>query len=262
MGTTFSGTGIAIGDVANSGLFDLFVTHLDPEPNALWRQGPRGLFGDRTAACGLANPRWRGTGFGTIMADFDLDGSLDIAVVNGRVQRGGLAKNADSGFWKLYADRNQLFANDGSGKFRDISPDNKALCDRWNVARGLACDDFDGDGAPELLVTTVGGRARLYRNVAPDRGHWLTIRTLDPNVKRDAYGAEVFVKAGERRWLRLINPAQSYLSSGSPHAHFGLGKAAKFDSVLVNWPDGTKETFRGGDADRFVVLRKGDGRRP
>src|SRR5205807_1209696 len=112
---------------------------------------------------------WRGTGFGTVMADFDLDGALDIAVVNGRVLRGGPARDSGLGFWETYAERNQVFANDGTGKFRDLSSANPALCGRWNVARGLACSDFDGDGAPDLLLSVIGGPARLYRNVAPAR---------------------------------------------------------------------------------------------
>src|SRR5262249_19023981 len=155
------------------------------------------------------------TGFGTVLADFDLDGSLDLALVNGRVLRGPGGDPA-LGFWAPYAERNQLLAGDGAGKFRDLSPSNKAFCGRADVGRGLACDDLDGDGAPDLLVTATGGRARLFKNVAPDRGHWLTVRAYDPALKRDAYGAEVRVRAGGREWLRLVNPAQSYLCSGSP----------------------------------------------
>jgi hypothetical protein len=257
IGQALSNTGVAVGSSRNDGLLDLFVPHRTEEANTLWKQGPRGWFNDNAASAGLTSSRWRGTGFGTVMADFDLDGALDIAVVNGRVQRGGPAKDTDLGFWQPYAEHNQLFANDGAGKFRDLSPVNKAFCDRWNVARGLACDDFNGDGALNLLVTTVGGRARLYRNVAPDRGHWLTIRAVDPHLKRDAYGAEVIVKAGNRQWQRWINPGQSYLSSGSPYAHFGLGKVKTYDSIQVIWPDGVKEEFPGGAIDRLVELRKG-----
>jgi enediyne biosynthesis protein E4 len=259
MGKAFAGMGVAIGDVYNDGMFDLYVTHLNNETNTLWKQGPRGRFRDRTVESGLTATHWRATGFGTLMADFDLDGSVDIAVVNGRVFRGGPAKDTALGFWETYAERNQLFANDGSGKFRDLSPANKAFCGSWNVARGLACADFNNDGAPDLLMTTTGGRARLFRNVAPNRGHWLKVRALDPQLKRDAYGAEVLVRAGDRKWLRLINPAQSYLSSSSPLALFGLGTVTQVDSILVSWPDGSREVFPGGDVDRSIVLRKGEG---
>jgi hypothetical protein len=261
MGKAFAGMGVAVGDTANSGMLDLYVTHLTGETNTLWRQGPRGRFRDRTVEAGLTATRWRGTGFGTLMADFDCDGSLDIAVVNGRVAGGGPAPRAGLGFWGPYAERNQLLANDGTGKFRDVSASNKALCGRWNVARGLARLDLDGDGGPDLLVTTIGDRARLLRNVAPNRGHWLAVRAVDPALKRDAYGAEVRVKAGGVERLRLINPAESYLCSGSPVAHFGLGKAAEAGSVRVLWPDGVAEVFPGGPADRLLELRKGEGRR-
>src|SRR5262249_26462987 len=71
MGHAEAGMGVALGDVDGDGLLDLFVTHLTEETHTLWRQGPRGLFQDRTAFAGLAAPRRRGTGFGTAMADFD-----------------------------------------------------------------------------------------------------------------------------------------------------------------------------------------------
>jgi hypothetical protein len=262
MGKAYAGMGVAVGDVAGSGLLDLYVTHLGSETNTLWRQGPLGQFHDRTVAAGLSATRWRGTGFGTLMADFDLDGALDIAVVNGRVVRGGPARDTDMGFWQTYAERNQLFAGDGTGKFRDVSPANKALCGYWNVGRGLACADLDGDGAPDLLVSCIGGRARLLRNVAAGRGHWLKVRAIDPKLRRDAYGAEVRVRSGKRCWLRLVNPAESYLSSGSVEALFGLGQATRVDAIEVRWPDGVSEVFAGGSADRSIVVRKGEGRIP
>ncbi|MFO0929858.1 MAG: hypothetical protein U0736_23005 [Gemmataceae bacterium] len=33
------------------------------------------------------------------------------------------------------------------------------------------------------------------------------------------------------------------------------------DALDVLWPDGTRETFPGGKANRVVTLRKGDGKR-
>src|SRR5439155_2674450 len=57
---------------------------LATERNTLWKQGPkRGQFYDGTARAGLLTTLWRGTGFGTVLGDFDNDGWSDIAVVNG-----------------------------------------------------------------------------------------------------------------------------------------------------------------------------------
>lgn len=124
MGEAQANMGVAWGDVDGDGLFDLFVTHLTGEKHVLWKQGPRGRFQDRTAAAGLAAPAWQGTGFGTIFADFDLDGALDLAIANGRVARGPCTVPvSENAFWTPYGDRHQFFTNDGHGRFQDISPD-------------------------------------------------------------------------------------------------------------------------------------------
>src|SRR5207244_2794305 len=121
LGVAQGNMGIAFGDVGGTGLTDLFVTHLASEYHSLWRQGPIGLFQDRFSSSGLAQARWRGTGFGTVLADFDHDGTLDLAIVNGAVSRG----NAEgASYWEPYRQRNQLFANNGRGSFRDVSLSN------------------------------------------------------------------------------------------------------------------------------------------
>jgi enediyne biosynthesis protein E4 len=262
LGRAQGNMGVAFGDVDNDGFFDLYVSHLASEHNTLWLQGPHhGLFRDSTARAGLLTTAWRGTGFGTVMADFDHNGWLDIAVVNGRVARPTQTPNPALGpQLQHYSERNQLLRNAGQGRFRDISGANAAMCGEPNVARGLAVGDLDGDGALDLLITTVAGRARLLRNVAQPPGHWLLIRALDPRLKRDAYGAEVTVHAGTHRWLRHVNPGHSYLCSSDPRAHFGLGTNSEYDRVTVLWPDGLLEEFGGGAADRVVVLRRGEGK--
>lgn len=254
-----AGMGIAVGDVDGDGLLDIFVTHLAEETHTLWRQNPRGLFLDKTGPSGVLQSKWRGTGFGTLFGDFNNDGHLDLGIVNGAVAAQPKPIDDSLGpFWTWYGQRNQLFANEGAGRFRDISPANAPFCGQANVARGLVAGDIDADGGLDLLVTTIGGPARLYRNVA-ERGHWLSVRALDPVLKRDALGAEIEVLAGSRRWLRSFHPAESYLTSSEPRAHFGLGELKAVDRIEVRWPDGSRELFPGCAADQRIELKKGAG---
>lgn len=261
MGQAQAGMGAAVGDVDGDGLFDVYMTHLNTERNTLWVQGPkRGYFQDKTADAGLLNSDWRATGFGTLMADFDQDGWPDLAVANGGVMMGGTTPNPAFGeHLQRYTERNQLFRNEGRGKFRDVSRLNPAFCGNPTVARSLAAGDLDGDGAVDLVVTTVGDKARVYRNVARSRGHWLIVRAVDPRLKRDAYGAELRLQVGDRTLLRIVNPSDSYQCSSDPRGHFGLGGADKFDAIHVLWPDGLSEVFPGGPADRVIEPRRGEG---
>jgi hypothetical protein len=87
------------------------------------------------------------------------------------------------------------------------------------------------------------------------------VRAVDPALGgRDAYGAEITLEAGGKRWRREINTGGSYLCSNDPRAHFGLGLVQQVDAIHVLWPDGAKEIFDGCAVDRPVVLRKGGGR--
>src|SRR5262249_25472822 len=116
MGQAEANMGIGWGDVDGDGLQDVFVTHLATETNTLWVQGPRGLFRDRTVASRLHRPAWRATGFGAVLADLDLDGSLDAALVNGAVDNSSPSSGSGLGeHWGQYGQRNQVFGNDGKG---------------------------------------------------------------------------------------------------------------------------------------------------
>jgi len=261
MGRAEANMGIALGDADGDGLFDLFVTHLTEEYHRLWRQITRGQFEDWTAEAGFAVAAARSTGFGTVFTDFDHDGWLDLTLVNGRVKRrDAVASAASAQFWSHYREKNQLYQNLGRGKFHDVSTGSPDFA-RLGVFRGLASGDFDNDGAVDLLVSELGGALRLYRNIAPKKGHWLSVRAFDPRLRRDAYGAVVTVKANNSSRAGWLNPALSYAASSDPRLHFGLGQASRADEIRVLWPDGIEESFSARPANQFLLLEKGQGER-
>ncbi len=265
MGATAANMGTAFGDVDGDGLGDLFVTHLTEEFHSLWRQGPRGLFSDQVATAGLQQQSWRGTGFGAVLADFNNDGTVDLAWLNGLVRRltpgqSPVLAGLDP-WWARYAQRPQLFQNEGGGHFLDRSPKEPAFSGPAMVGRTLATLDLEGDGGTDLVVAGVGGPARIFRNVAPGRSHWLRLRLVEPAAGgRDALGAEatLVMADGRRRWAALL-PATGYLASHEPVIHFGLGPSGPVQSVEILWPEGRRERFAAPPLDGTVVLRAGTG---
>ncbi len=271
VGRAQGGMGTALGDLNDDGVLDIVVTNLEGESNAVYLSSGDEMFHDSCRSVGIFEPSLPLTGFGVALVDFEQDGDLDLAVVNGRVRssRGtrvedGASGHAKSGsFWDAYVESNQLFLNNGQGQFALHGRFDEPFAAGREVSRALACGDVDNDGDVDLLVTNTAGAARLFLNNAPKPGHWLSVRVVDPALGgRDAYGAGVTVEAAGRQWRRAAVPGTSYLSSHDPRVHFGLGSATAVDRITIRWPDGLEESFPGGGVDRFVVVERGRGPAP
>lgn len=270
MGTAFNmhgqaeaGMGVVAADFDGHGHLDLFVTHLRTESNTLYRNlgGDMG-FEDVTGSVGLAASSMEYTGFGTAAFDVELDGDLDLLVVNGRVKRNRPTPGATlPSPLDEFPEANLFYLNDGHGSFTLVGEKASEFCSPVEISRGLAIADIDDDGDIDLLVGNLYGSVRLYRNDAPREGHWLMIRAVDPRLKRDAIGAHITVIGGGKQWLRTISRGFSYLSSSDPRAHVGLGSVTRIDAIHVRWPDGLRERFPSGDVDRTVELIRGNGER-
>ena len=277
--------GLAVGDVDNDGDFDILSTHFTDETNTLYLGDGRGDFHDATEKWQLGLTSRRHTGWGAAFIDLDHDGHLDLPLVNGLALPCEWRTSSDSdrhgaevdivsvaqreqarvtdprAYWAEYADRNQLYINNGAGRFEDHTPRAGDFATNTASGRGLIFGDLDNDGDFDLIVTTCDGPVGVYRNDMPKRGHWLQLKLIDPARRRDAYGAELVVVVGDKRYHRVLNPAGSYLTSNDVRVHVGLGQSTGYDRIEVVWPDGRIEVehFGPGLADRLVVLKRDEG---
>jgi hypothetical protein len=246
--------GIAVDDFDGDGVEDLFVTTYDPETNTLRENDGKGYFLDVTDRLGLGLPSLSYTGWGTGWVDVDDDGVAELFVANGAIlevesQRGRSPRP--------YEQRNQLFRRTDDGRFA-VEPPRGALGLVEN-SRGAAFGDVDNDGDVDVLVTNNDGPVRLLASRA--RGHWLGVQLAGAGAA--ATGARVTVKrAGGAPLARRVHTDGSYLSASDPRLQFGLGAKSSVDEVLVEWPDGRSERWRGLAADRYHVLREGEGEAP
>lgn len=251
--------GLVAGDIDNDGDDDLFMTHLRADTNTLYLNDGKGGFMDASASSGLGGPSLAYTGFGTVLADLDNDGWLDIVTANGAVSI--IEKQAREGSDYPLAEPNQVFYNRGGGDFVDITESAGGNLTELEVSRGLAVGDVDNDGFSDVLLTNNQGPARLLMNRTRTDHHWLGLRLLTADGKRDALGATVsaILTDGRRLWRRAATDG-SYLSANDPRILIGLGSEDAPIAVEVRWPDGTAERWQGLAPNQYHTLRAGKGR--
>lgn len=177
-------TSAAFVDVDHDGWLDLFVARYltwsfarnrycgEPPPGVraychpdqfqgassrLFRNDGRGAFVDVSATAGIDSPE--GKALGVAIADYDRDGRIDIFVANDSV-------------------REFLFRNLGGGRFVDAALEAGAALDedgRAFAGMGVAFDDHDDDGWPDLVVTTLSNQ--LYASFRNEGGGRFTYNT-------------------------------------------------------------------------------------
>lgn len=140
--------------------------------------------------------------------------------------------------------------------------------DHLDDGRAVAAIDWDHDGDVDLWFRNRSApRLRLMRNltneVAP-REQSVTIRLIGTTVNRDAIGAraELVCQSPGRhefRVVRSVRAGDAFLSQSSKELHFGVSEGAKVDDLLVHWPDGTQEHFRGVDGGGRFEIKQGSG---
>lgn len=156
----FGGLNLTMADYNNDGRMDLLVLRgawfmsAGYQRNSLLRQEQDGTFTDVTEEAGLAKVDY--PCLAAAWADYDLDGDLDVYIGNERL--GAKVERARGGGYAP----SELFRNNGDGTFTDVALE--AGVDNLLHARGVAWGDYDNDGYPDLSVSNLLSKNRIYHN--------------------------------------------------------------------------------------------------
>ena len=249
-----AGMGADAGDYDGDGRLDLVLTAFAHDNNTIYRNIDGRQFEDASVAARIAAPTFARMGWGTAFFDADLDGKLDLFVVNGHI----FADIDDyPQLGETYRQTNQLLVNLGN-RFRDVSPRAGAGLQVARVGRGLAVGDLDDDGDPDLVVSNMDDAPTLLENRQRTGHHWVAFRVAGPTGNRFAIGAKVTVEAAGKKQMREIRSGGTYLSQSDLRAYFGLGDHSGPVAVEVRMPGGRRWQWPALTGDRLHVLELSD----
>jgi hypothetical protein len=250
------GMGLAAGDYDNDGDLDISMTDIGA---SRFFENQAGQFVEVSERTGTGrgiipeNGEVNGQiGWGTLFADFDNDGWLDLYTAAGELDSDPCSNHPNQ--------PNTLFMNLGDGTFTDVSKSSGS--NDPGTGREVIAGDFNNDGLQDLYVVNLGGLkgepgiARLYLSTYQTDNSWLQVKPLAGDGVSIAIGAKVTVTAGGLTQTRYAGLAQGHMSQSLTPLHFGLGAAGTVDAVEVRWPDGATQRLEDVTPNQVIEIRQ------
>ena len=227
------------------------------------------IFSDISFYSGIEASDWSWT---PLVADFDNDGYRDIIITNGYpkditdhdfINYRKQAHNIASKSVVLQAIPQVKIHSFAFHNNQDLTFSDKSV--EWGLmtrgfSNGAAYADLDNDGALDLIVNNINDEAHIYRNTSRDSkdsssNHYLQVALQGSPKNRSGLGSliELHYDHGKKQ-VYEYTPYRGYLSTIQNMAHFGLGKIANVDSVVVVWPDNTMQILLNVKADQTLKL--------
>ena len=276
-------------DVDGDGDADLFVAGKENQANLLCINNGNGTFTERAQSWGIDSPAAHSQG--AAVGDYDRDGDLDIYVCDfdgynllfrndgsavaeftevaaSAGVRSGFSGNRgalladfnDDGWLDIYVTRsndNKMYQNNGDGTFSDVSSASGTADANSGYSPSMA--DYDDDGDLDIFFSNTGQNSVLLQNDGPFH-NWLQIKLVGNASNRDGIGAKLTVWLSGQRQTQTIISGQAYLCTGSDlTAHFALESSAVLDSLIIQWPSGTRDRFFNLAANQKLTLEEGSG---
>ena len=265
--TPKSGMNAAFGDIFNDGRLSIYKTNISEpgvlvQANDLWVPKKSGKleYQDLATSLGVDLGGWS---WGAQFGDLNNDGTLDLYLTNGYVSAGERSSYwydfaviatghsaiiADAKNWPAMRGRSlsgyqrkRVWINDGLGRFTDVAQVVGAT--DTNDGRAVALADLSNAGGLDVIVANQRGPLLIYKNHVQPGRHWIAFELEGRKSNRSAIGARVELRWNGQLQVQEVSGGSGFSAQNDRRLHYGLGEAAKIESVVIRWPSGAAQTI-------------------
>ncbi|GEM_PF-1230492 len=222
----------AWGDMDNDGFLELYVANIGSNRNSLYYNKGNGSFEDITLSAGVSDA---GDARTCVWQDINNDGWIDLFTTN-------------------HTATNKLFINNGDGTFTNIAPE--ANISGPTDGFGVSWGDFDKDGDLDVLISGHSFSVVLLRNDLDNENAYLNLTLKGVFDNRSAIGARATLFSNGTMQIREINGGRGATGQDAHAMHFGLGQAAKVDSIIISWPSGAVQKLYDIAINQFLTIEQ------
>lgn len=243
--------------------------------NCLQLNNGDGTFSEIANYSGVSATDWS---WGALIFDADNDGHNDLYVCNGvnkdvtnldfmqffandviqKMVLTGKKDNVDEVLKHIPVNpvSNKTYRNAGNLKFEDVSQ-------LWGLGQpsfsnGAAYGDLDNDGDLDLVVNNENMPSFVYQNHAAQvtGNHFAGIVLRGDSANQFAIGSKIYVHASNEMFYRELIPSRGFQSSMDYRQIIGIGKTGQIDSIVIVWPDISRQVLYTPAADSVYTVRK------
>lgn len=226
----------SFGDIDNDGDLDLVETYHDIASKILLNNGS-GVYTDITGTTGFSTSGAGSQPIECHLEDWDNDGFLDIFVTG-------------SDFI--------MYHNNGNNTFSLVS--GTGISSTGGMV-SFATGDLNHDGFMDIFASygdiynspSASTNDVLYLN-NKNSNHFVSFNLTGTTSNHDAIGARVTIFGPWGKQIREVRSGESYGTVNTFQVHFGLGTNTTIDSVFIDWPSGSTNSFSNVAADQFITV--------
>jgi len=201
-----------------------------------------------------------GKGDGTFTFKWNGSSIVDAGLpTSGSIRAWDIGDYNNDGIPDIYASTTfgtmRLFRGNGNGTFTEVTNQDNVATASGGRAGGFV--DYNSDGFLDIYNYT--GLNSVLQKSSGNSNHWIGFDPVGTGNNLMAVGAKftLYTQGGTFKQYRWIKAEGGAAGQGERRALFGIGINTTIDSVVVNWPDGTKGSYKGLAVDKYWAVKEG-----